>query len=78
MPKTITRVYQLPADDAVRTQFVEGLKALEEACGLEMLSGSANDEMAYVEKLEVELVEHIGETALEGIRQEFEREAREA
>jgi hypothetical protein len=78
MPNVTTRVYQLPADETARSKFVNGLKALEEECCVTFLAGSLNNEMTYIEMLEAELNEHIGENAVEDIRQKFECEQRVA
>ncbi len=71
--KSITQVYQLPSDDAARTKFLSGIKALAEECQATWVSGSVHNEILYVETLEAELAEHVGEQGVENIRQDFER-----
>jgi hypothetical protein len=71
-----TRVFELPEDDAARTKFLDGITALQKECKAVWVSGSVHDEMAYADKLEEELTERIGEQAVEEIRQQFERDAR--
>lgn len=70
----ITKVFKLPADSEKRLAFLEGVKALAEQCGVEETAGSSCDEMTYVERLEKELLEHISDSGIEDIRQEYESE----
>lgn len=69
----ITQVYALPADEAARTKFLDGVKSLASECKAEWVAGSRHDEMSYLEIIEKELATHIGESGVEGLRQKFER-----
>lgn len=73
-PKVTTQVYQLPADEAARAKFLDGIKSLAVECKATWVAGSVHDETAYVETLEKELTEHVGEQGVENIRREFERQ----
>lgn len=74
--RVTTQVFALPENDADRAKFLDGVKALSEECKATWLAGSANNEMDYVEQLEKELADHIGDQGVEGIRQDFEKGAR--
>lgn len=76
MNRFTTQVYQLSEDEAANTRFLNGISALAEECNAVWVSGSVHDEMAYADKLEEELTESIGDLAVEGIRQQFELDAR--
>ncbi len=76
--KITTQVYELPADEAARKKFLDGVKALAGACGATWVSGSVHDEMAYADLLTEELAEHISGMGVEDIRQKFERQSRES
>ncbi len=73
-----TQVFALPADQAARKKFLDGVKALADACGATWVSGSVHDEMGYADLLTEELSEHIGDMGVEDIRQKFERQSRES
>jgi hypothetical protein len=71
--KISTQVYELPADQAARTKFLDGVKALADECKATWLAGSVHNEMDYADLLAEELTRHVGEQEVENIRQEFER-----
>lgn len=77
MKRLITHVYELPADEAARKRFLDGVERLQAECSVKRPSSSANDEISYADLLSTELEEHIGDFAVERIRQDFERAARE-
>lgn len=70
--KITTQVFELPADEAARSQFLKGIKALTDECNATWISGSVHNEIAYIETLEKELADHVGELGVEDIRREFE------
>ena len=70
--KTMTQVYEQPDDEAARAKLLDGIKSLAAECKATWVAGSVHDETAYVETLEKELIEHVGEQGVENIRREFE------
>ncbi|MBF6615500.1 MAG: hypothetical protein ITG07_02120 [Candidimonas sp.] len=75
-PKVTTQVYQLPDDQAQRERFLEGIRELAAQTGAQWLAGSAHNEMEYVEALEKELGDELGDLVVEDFRLSFERKAR--
>lgn len=75
--KITTQVYGLPLDDVARRKFLDGVKALADECNAIWVSGSVHDEMEYADLLAEKLTEHVGDMAVEGIRQDFERLSRQ-
>ncbi|RMN21136.1 hypothetical protein ALQ64_02814 [Pseudomonas cannabina] len=70
-----TQVYQLPDDEAARTRFLNGVKALAEESKATWVAGSVHNEIDYADLLGTELANHVGEMAVEEIRLNFERNA---
>lgn len=73
--KFSTQVYQMPTDPSASRYFLDGVKALAKECKAKWVSGSVHDEISYVESLETELKQHIGDFGVENIRHEFERKS---
>lgn len=74
--KVTTQVFQLPDEQKKCEQFLEGVRALAAETGAQFLAGSVNNEMAWVEVLEKELEDELGDAAVESLRQSFERNAK--
>jgi hypothetical protein len=68
-----TQVYELPSDEVARKSFLDGITALAEQFNAKWVAGSVHNEIDYADLLAQELTEHVGELAVENIRQEFER-----
>ncbi|MNJ53192.1 hypothetical protein D3C77_485720 [compost metagenome] len=76
MTRMITKIFGLPENTDQRKKFSDGVEALAAECGVTNLGGSMHNELNYVEKLEKELEERIGQLAVEDLRQTFERSER--
>jgi len=71
--KVTTQVYELPQDETARKKFLDGVKALADEHSATWVSGSVHNEMDYADLLADKLTEHVGDVAVEDIRQKFER-----